>query len=616
MAINRYTTPVRQKFIPTGVSPELMMAMMKQQEAGRAAVDKADFDILSGVLGTRAYGYGNQSEEDTNILKQKQSYYKKRLEEIHDKYSDNSRLAIAAMKDLNREYVEDLTSGDLGSIKSRYATGMESYKDAMERFGKGEITDTQRQAQIYRGAEGWRAPKVGSVAAGPGGGGSPFGTGYGGESSTSTYRIPDDVSEFDNTYGGVDTAVSNLGYNPFKDAEGNRRNRFDLVQGANQAFKQKYSPANADKWSTQLEDAMYNVYGDSEGEYMQNLLGAYDEESKVKTRRGARKAFVNSMTDYYINNKNANPDAFQFAFSGSGGKPSGKYKSEWNNLSDDYKERFNNDYSAYEFSRNIDEIAKDKRFGVDKFINNEVYGKTRNKYFEERRDLINEIAEKTGKPTKEIVANLYLDEKKNNTGADWVTNVEDPEVEKQLRSYVNIENSFIDEDGDVVDTDKFKLSGKDSTPVKFNILPARGQIEARTKDGKYYLNLPEVDMRSYELLNQAKAINQDMRNYSDSSTGMYIYGDTGEFGNNIEKVDKINEDIIRSRGKITPSGDYVIYGITNEVDENGQPHKVLREYRTRGDGNYTSRELGLQEFNRDISNAVQGNFDRIKKNNR
>lgn len=154
MAINRYTQPIKSQYMPTTPNAELTAMMLQKRSADEARSTEAKNVMESEVLGVKAYG-----EDHSTLLKEKQQMYNDRIGKIYDRYSGDPNASLYAMNELNRQFKRDLQSGDLYDIDYRYNMAQEDIKDAKERYGKGELTESAFTWQMDNAGKGFRAQK-------------------------------------------------------------------------------------------------------------------------------------------------------------------------------------------------------------------------------------------------------------------------------------------------------------------------------------------------------------------------------------------------------------------------------------------------------------------------
>ncbi len=152
MAINRYTQPVQAQYIPTTPNVQLVTALLQKQAQEQAMASNALSTFESDLLKSKAYG-----DKDKATLAEKQKYYKGKLGELYDQYGSNPGLMLSAMRDINREYTQDITAGDLARINQTYAQAQEDIKDAQERYSKGNLMPWAYRQQMDQAGTGFRA---------------------------------------------------------------------------------------------------------------------------------------------------------------------------------------------------------------------------------------------------------------------------------------------------------------------------------------------------------------------------------------------------------------------------------------------------------------------------
>lgn len=147
MAINKYYTPKQSQYLPATFD---IYSNYYQQQGAAYDQGMTSIDNLYTELGKmKAF-----KPEDEQRLFERKKYYEDRLNGLIESSNGKPMQMMPGLRDINREFINDLSSGPLAEINSNYARAANDYSTYQKKVGEGKwdaFTQLMAQKSIGTG---------------------------------------------------------------------------------------------------------------------------------------------------------------------------------------------------------------------------------------------------------------------------------------------------------------------------------------------------------------------------------------------------------------------------------------------------------------------------------
>jgi hypothetical protein len=634
MAISRYNQPIQSQYIPMGINPQMYEMLARKRYEDWAASEGA-IDTFSNKLNAlKAY---NGKKEDVENLNKIRSTYLNNINSIVEKTNGNPSAMLPYLNSLNRSFNQDMLSGQLYDINYRYTKGVETEKDARERYSQGKLSDFAFNYQMKDPTSGVLArqsPEIGiemNKWIEDNGSMQPedlqanalnFARNQFKDEYAYAQEAGDDaVAQLDEQ---VNAAVLNklkgLGYG---NATGSGKNSLDKeappaiqnvpvdlgmnenlldneeIEKTVQMVKDSSKPLD---WSSQSvgvdvpqEHSMVlnEMYGDQKN--IDDIVNKYVDEygyddniSELSSDNMLLETHVNQFRDYY--SKITDKKKLDFMYNQTDKTELDEWKKEFKSMSETKQKEYKGGEGEYVATKAYQSYLSDNySTGFSSDFGNVLQGylvenKKGGAYIYNNSKALTQLTN-TGMSVEDAVKSV---EAYKQNYSKILTQSIDPKNEETVKSVVNTasgENGLIEINddgsaGDLVNGTSILSKGLESNVTSMKIIPGRGLIELETPTGKYYVNNNKLSDDTNAKLKMAQSMTLAYSDLSNNGEVMYIDGAYDPISKDPIKFKNLTESSF-NKGKLQSFHNkpvYVAYRVysTTTKDNSGKTFPIKK----------------------------------------